>query len=125
MKVAFDRGQESNNNNNYNNIHTFLRVAKESPVALSLRVAHDQSWFSLVRLVLLNSPAFMHLYSIFNLRLFLSILFLIVFVNVVLKHQTKMVNGTMQHLFSLFAIFYKSNAEGTNFWIMFVCCTFM
>ena len=27
-----------------------------------------------------------------------------------------------QRLLTLFAIFYKSNAEGTNFRIMFVCC---
>ena len=37
--------------------------------------------------------AFMHLYSIFNLRLFLSIRFSFC-LNMVLKRQTQMVNGT-------------------------------
>ena len=30
-----------------------------------------------------------------------------------------------QHLLSLFTIFYESDTEGTNFWIMFVCFTCM
>ena len=32
---------------------------------------------------------------------------------------------TNQHLLTLFAIFYKSNTEGTNFRIMFICFTFV
>ena len=37
---------------------------------------------------------FVHLYSSFNLQLFLSILFLNIFTNLVLKRQTEKVNGT-------------------------------
>ena len=30
-----------------------------------------------------------------------------------------------QHLLTLFGIFYESNTEGNNFWIMFICFTFL
>ena len=68
--------------------------------------------------------AFMHLYSIFNLRLFVSILSYNLF-NLALKRLTETVSEWYQHLLNLFAIFYKSNTEGTSFQIMFVCFTFM
>ena len=34
-------------------------------------------------------------------------------------------NGQYQHVLTLFAIFYDSNTEGTNFGIMFICFTFV
>ena len=65
---------------------------------------------------------FIHLYSVFNLRLFLSIL-------KKKKCDIEMPdwNGQWyQHLLTLFAIFfYESNAKGTEFWIMFICFTFV
>ena len=67
--------------------------------------------------------AFMHLYSIFNLHLFLSILFYNVLKSGI---ETPERNGQWyQRLLTLFAIVYESNSEGTNFRIMFVCFTFM
>ena len=62
---------------------------------------------------------FMHLYSIFYLRLFLSILFY-AFCNLVLKRQTKTVNGTRASPNFNCLFLYKSNTEGTNFvWRLF------
>ena len=62
------------------------------------------------------------LFSIFNLRLFFSILFYIFF-NLVLKRQDQ--NGQWyQHLLTLFASFYKSSTEGTNLdyiYMFYVC----
>ena len=69
--------------------------------------------------------AFMHLYSIFNLQLFLSILFTFFFKSGI---ETPDRNGQWyhyQHLLTLFAISYKSYTEGSNFQIMFVCFMFM
>ena len=45
--------------------------------------------------------------------------------NLVLKRYTETVNGTSIDRLTLFAIFYKSNTEWTNFRIMFVCFTLM
>ena len=61
---------------------------------------------------------FMHLYSIFNLRLFLSILFYI-------KNKSDIETPDRncqwyQHLQTLFAIFYESNSVWTNFGLCFV-----
>ena len=58
--------------------------------------------------------AFMHLYSIFNLRLFLSVLFLF------LEIWYCNARPRYQNLLTLFAIFYESKTEGTNFRIMFI-----
>ena len=65
--------------------------------------------------------AFMHLYSIFNLRFFLSVLFFIC-LNLVLKRQTErsMVPGS-PNCISLFV----SNTEGTYYRLMFICFTFV
>ena len=66
--------------------------------------------------------AFMRLYSIFNLQLLLSIL------------KKKPPSGIetqdrndqwYQHLLNLFAIFNKSNTEGTHFRLMFACFSLM
>ena len=57
--------------------------------------------------------AYMHLYSIFNLRLLLSILFYHFFQSGI---ETPDQNG---HLLTLLPFFYESNTEGTNFWTMF------
>ena len=44
-------------------------------------------------------------------------------VNLVLKRQTEMVNGTrISNLY--LPLFYENNTEGTNFRIMFICFTF-
>ena len=59
--------------------------------------------------------AIMRLYSIFNLRLFLSIIFYNRF-NLVLKRQTEMVNGTS--ILKKKCIFYETSTEGTNFLVM-------
>ena len=72
------------------------------------------------------AQAFMHLHSIFNLQLGLSILFFIIVFNLVLKRQNETVNGTSIYLLTLFAIFYKSNTEGTKFRInMLICFSFV
>ena len=56
-----------------------------------------------------------HVYSICNLQLFLSIL-VYIFFNLVLKCR----NGQWyQHLLTLFAIFYKSNTELSDYVCMF------
>ena len=62
--------------------------------------------------------AFMDLYSIFNLQLFLFILFYHFFKSGI---ETPDRNGQWyQYLLTLFAIFYESNTEGSNFQIMFI-----
>ena len=67
----------------------------------------------------------LYIYSIFNLWLFLSILFYNFF-NLVLKRQTEMVNGTsIDSLLFLPFFFNESNAEGTNFRITFICFMFV
>ena len=58
----------------------------------------------------------MHLYSNFNSIYFVHSF--ISFLNLVLKCQTKTVNGTS--ISSLYGLFYKSYTEGTNYWII-VC----
>ena len=70
--------------------------------------------------------AFMHLYSIFNLRLLLSILFVIYFFNLVLKRQTEMVKW-YQHLRTLYTCMFSTRVipiKVSDFRIMFVCFTF-
>ena len=57
--------------------------------------------------------AFMHLYGIFNLQLFLSIFF-INFQKTGIETPEQNVQW-YQHLLTLLAIFSESNAEGTNF----------
>ena len=54
--------------------------------------------------------------------MFLSILFYNFF-TLVLKRQTE--RQCYQHLLTLFVIFYHSNTEGTNCWIMFISFTFV
>ena len=67
--------------------------------------------------------SFMHLCSVFNLQLFLFILFYIFKKSGI---ETPDRNGQWyQHLLILFAILYESNTEGTNFRIMFICFTFV
>ena len=63
----------------------------------------------LVLVLLVLVLAFMHLYSIFNLRLFLCILFNNVF-NQVMKCRTSTASPNFSCHF-----FYESNTEGTNF----------
>ena len=64
------------------------------------------------------------IYSIFNLRLLLSIRFSNFFKSGI---ETLDRNGQRyQHLLTLISFFfYESNTEGTNFHIMFVCFIFM
>ena len=66
--------------------------------------------------------AFMHLYPIFNLQLSMPIL-LYIFQS---GTETPDRNGQWcQHLLTLVVMFYKSNTEGTNFRIIFVCFAFV
>ena len=56
-----------------------------------------------------------NLYNTFHLRLFFSIVFYNF--NLVLKRRS---GQWYQHLLTLFAIFYESNTEGSNFRIRFI-----
>ena len=64
------------------------------------------------------------IYSFFYLRLFLSTFFFFFF-----KSGIEMPDRNSQwywHLPTLFAFFFnESNTEGTSFWIMFICFTFV
>ena len=50
--------------------------------------------------------------------------FYIIFVCNLVLEQIEMVNVT-SNLLTLFAMFYEINTEGTNFWIMLICVTFV
>ena len=69
--------------------------------------------------------AIMQLYSIFNLRLFLSILYIYIYIifNLVLKRQTEpsMVPASPNFI----CHFYESNTEGANFRIVFISFMFV
>ena len=68
--------------------------------------------------------AFLHLYSIFILRLFVSIFYQHFFSG----FETSDRNGEWyQHLLTIYVLFYESNTEGTNirmrmFYIVFNLC---
>ena len=66
--------------------------------------------------------AFMHLYNILIRDCFCPFFFF----NIFLKSGIEAPTGQWyQHLLTLFAIFYKSSTEETNFQIMFVCFSYV